>query len=350
MLPLFVYSASDFIGGLPVEQSSAAAGNAPFTLTLRPDAQPVRILVNDDDGDFGEVDATQSLLGPATINGTAYAAGTTIHTAYDLINSSTGLQVTSFHLGGDGYQQGEVAGIVATSPLEPGQSYTFDQERTSFNQPNAYDRYVTCFAAGTSIDTEKGPVAVEDLQRGDRVRTLDGRFVPLRASLCRHVSASELRRNPRLRPVRIAAGAMGAGLPRRDLVVSPQHRMVVASPVARRMFGSDEVLVAATRLEGIPGIERASGAGAGITYHHLVFDAHEIVLAEGAASESLYPGPMAWSGLTDEARRELSDLFPDRVPGATAPILPARPIPRGGRQRQLVLRHRKNDKPLFARA
>ena len=111
---LYVYDASDFIGGLPDEVGAAAAGSPNFRLRLAPNATPRRIEVADNDAISGEIDATQSLASAATINGTNYAAGMTINTAYDLINTGNGHEVTTFHLGGDGYQQGPVAGLVST--------------------------------------------------------------------------------------------------------------------------------------------------------------------------------------------------------------------------------------------
>ena len=50
------------------------------------------------------------------------------------------------------------------------------------------------------------------------------------------------------RPIRIRAGTLGNGLPEADLIVSPQHRVLVRSGIARTLFGADEVLVAAKQL------------------------------------------------------------------------------------------------------
>ena len=85
-----------------------------------------------------------------------------------------------------------------------------------------------------------------------------------------------------------------------------------------------------------------------MTYYHLLFDRHEVVLAEGAWSESLYTGPEALRGLTPEAREEMAVLFPSLITGDPLSVL-ARPAPvKGRRLRQLVARHRKNDLPLFS--
>ncbi|MEO0939369.1 MAG: Hint domain-containing protein [Pseudomonadota bacterium] len=335
---LYIYSPDDFVGGLPDEQGASAAGTGPFTLTLKPGAKPTLIEVADNEAIFDEVDGTQSLDGAATIDGTTYAAGTTINTAYDLINTADGHKVTSFHFGGDGYQQGAVDGLVSTQPLLEGQSYTFDTERTSHQQNNLYDDYFACFADGTLIDTPDGPRPVEALRPGHLVETRDGGALPVRKVLSRKVSVEALARSPALRPVIIAKGALGPGVPHRDLHVSPQHRMLVRSPIAKRMFGTAEALVAAKRLLPLPGVS-APAARAPVTYFHLVMDGHQIVWAEGAETESFYPGPMGLAALSPAARAEMEALFPGLSRGA---VPAARPIPQGARQRRLIARHLKN--------
>ena len=64
--------------------------------------------------------------------------------------------------------------------------------------------------------------------------------------------------------IRIGAGALGAGLPERDLMVSPQHRVMVRSDLARELSGQDEVLVAAKHLLAVEGIEIVGTANDGV--------------------------------------------------------------------------------------
>ncbi|WP_282602522.1 Hint domain-containing protein [Paracoccus sp. PARArs4] len=336
-----IYAPSDFIEGLPDESSAAAAGTAPFALTLRPGAEGVTINIDDEDGLLDEIDTTQQIDSELILGGTTYAQGTSIHSAYDLINTTTGHQVTSVHFGGDGYQQGPVQGLVSTVPLEPGVSYTFDVERTSYLQPtNTYFNYVSCLTRGTLLRTPAGEVAVETLRPGDLVETLDDGPQPLRLMLSRRISPVELARHDDLRPVRIAADAMAPGQPAADLHVSPQHRMLVRSRVAERMFGGPEVLVAARKLTELPGIDSDERATE-VEYFHLVFDDHQVVFANGAPTESFYPGSMGLAALSPEALAEFEAVFPD-----FGGMRPARPIPPGGRQRGLVRRHARNGRPL----
>ncbi|MEM7189544.1 MAG: Hint domain-containing protein, partial [Pseudomonadota bacterium] len=97
---------------------------------------------------------------------------------------------------------------------------------------------ILCFAADTMIETTEGQQRCADLAPGDLVVGADGKEKPLRQVLRRDLGWVELATNPRLWPVRIAAGALGQDLPRRDLLVSRQHRMLVSSRIAERMFGT----------------------------------------------------------------------------------------------------------------
>jgi hypothetical protein len=203
----------------------------------------------------------------------------------------------------------------------------------------AYPPAVTCFGMGTMIDTVSGPCPVETLRPGDLVLTRDGGPQPLRWQGGSHVTAQGLGERPNLRPILIRAGALGAGSPNRDLVVSPQHRVLVRSRIAHRLFKDGEILVAARHLIGLPGIEVTVPAG-GITYFHLLFDRHEIVMSDGAWSESLFAGPQALNSVSDAARREIFALFPDLAAGL-APQ-PARRLLTGREARQLADRQRRN--------
>ncbi|WP_255440507.1 Hint domain-containing protein [Paracoccus sp. MC1854] len=207
---------------------------------------------------------------------------------------------------------------------------------------------VTCFATGTLIETAEGPRPVHRLRVGDLIRTRDHGLQPLRWLGGRRLSAASLVANPGLNPIRIAAGALGPGMPLRDLIVSPQHRILVRSTIAERMTGSTEVLIAAVHLVGHPGIDCVP-AQDGIGYWHLMFDRHEIVFAEGAEAESLYLGPMAVASMTDAALRELRALFPDLVaPRHDDPPPMARPVMRGKPVARLIERQVRNFKPLVS--
>ncbi|MGL4320732.1 MAG: Hint domain-containing protein, partial [Paracoccaceae bacterium] len=110
-------------------------------------------------------------------------------------------------------------------------------------------------------------------------------------------------------PVEIAAGALGDGLPLRDMLVSPQHRMLQTGTAPEIWFGMDEVLVAALHMVGLPGIRR-KGAQA-ISYVHVMCAAHEIIMADGAWTESFQPAAAMLDEMAASARAELRAMFPD---------------------------------------
>ncbi|WP_299549889.1 Hint domain-containing protein [uncultured Tateyamaria sp.] len=308
---IFIYSPSDFVNTPPAEQGAQAAGSPTFTLQLRPGATGTRVFIDDDDAVFDEVDATQSLGEAVDLDGTNYAVGTTINTAYDLINTATGHQVTSFHFGGDGFQQGAVDGIASTVELVPGTAYTFNTERTSHQQPNQYANFVSCLASGAMILTPDGSRAVETLRVGDLVQTEDAGPQPVR-----WVGARTVAGVGDFAPVRLSAGFLGLEQP---LFVSPQHRMLVEGADIELMFGVDSAFVAAKHLcDGRRG--RVTPCAA-VTYHHLMFDTHEVIWANGARTESFLPEIMGLHGLDRAARDELFALFPE-LAGDASQVLP----------------------------
>lgn len=212
--------------------------------------------------------------------------------------------------------------------------------------PDIFDIVIPCFTAGTWIETDQGPRLVETLQTGDLVRTADHGWQPIRWIGRRHLRPEAMAAEDHLRPVRIAHGALGPDLPARDLRVSPQHRMLVRSRIAQRMFEAEEVLVAAGQLVGLPGI--TGDAAQEVTYLHLLFDRHEIVFANGAPSESLYPGPVAMAALGTRAVAEILALFPDLASMDSFRLQPARPLVRGRQGRSMAERHLRNEMRLLA--
>ena len=207
---------------------------------------------------------------------------------------------------------------------------------------------VTCFTRGTLIETDRGAVAIEDLAEGDLVLTRDNGLQPIRWLGQRMLGAADLAANDKLRPIRIRAGALGRGLPTSDLVVSPQHRVLVRSHIAQRMFGAPEVLVAAKQLCQIDGIDIAHDM-ASVEYFHMLFDRHEVVISNGAETESLFTGPEALKSLGAAAVEEIFAIFPElRDRDHDHDPVAARPLASGRMARKLAVRHAQNGKPLLA--
>ena len=204
---------------------------------------------------------------------------------------------------------------------------------------------VVCFVKGVLIETASGPLPVDELTVGDLITTCDHGPQPLRWIGKREVTLNELMLNEKLRPVKISAGALAPDLPKRDLHVSRQHRILASSKVVKRMFGTDEVLVPANKLTPLPGIQIDRDVNS-VTYYHLLFDAHEIIYSEGTPTESLYVGPESLKTLGPEALDEILTIFPELL-DMNNPNKPARCIPRGSAQRKFVDRIAKNGKDLI---
>jgi hypothetical protein len=168
---------------------------------------------------------------------------------------------------------------------------------------------IPCFTPGTRIATPRGERAVEDLRVGDRVITRDNGLQEIRWIGHRALTAPEVQAAPHLRPILIRAGALGRGLPLHDMLVSPQHRMLINSERAALYFEDREVLASATHLTDMAGVDRM--AAQATTYVHFLFDQHEVVLSNGAWSESFQPGAQVLGAMGEAQRDEIFELFPD---------------------------------------
>ncbi len=157
-----------------------------------------------------------------------------------------------------------------------------------------------CFAAGTQISTPAGPRAVEDLVQGDLVRSWDGRTLPVRWA-----GKRTLQGYGKMAPVRVQAGTLGA---KADLEISQLHRLLVISPWAELMFGTPAVLVPAKHL--VNGTTVRLSPAPAVTYCHLLFDRHEVVVANGAPAEAFHPGQQGLNWLGHEMREEIYAIFP----------------------------------------
>lgn len=177
-----------------------------------------------------------------------------------------------------------------------------------------------CYLSGTLIATPDGEVPVETLRIGDMVITRDHGPQPLAWVSATHVTMADLDLAPNKRPVRVAAGCLGNGLPRHDVDISPQHRIMVTDAEG------DEYLISARHLLmcGAPGISLRP-LGQEFTLHHIACEDHEILSAEGAPMESFFTGPMALRALDLPQRTGLVITFPSLALGEN-PMTPARPF------------------------
>ncbi|MDH2327575.1 choice-of-anchor L domain-containing protein [Cereibacter sp. SYSU M97828] len=159
---------------------------------------------------------------------------------------------------------------------------------------------IACFTAGTHLATPGGARRIEDLRPGDMVLTRDAGPQPLR-----WIGASTVAAEGRFAPVAIARDALG----RHDAIeVSPNHRILIAGPRAQLLFGETEALAKARDLVNDLTVTRRTGGD--VTYVHILFDAHQIVTANGLDSESYLPGPETMRGFDSATQDEILGLFP----------------------------------------
>ena len=171
------------------------------------------------------------------------------------------------------------------------------------------ENVIPCFTPGTMIATPRGEVPVESLRAGDKIVTRDNGLQEIRWTGSKSMSWADLAANPHMKPILVRQGSLGHGLPERDMMVSPNHRLLVANDRTALYFEEHEVLVAAKHLTGGKGMHSVDAAG--VSYVHFMFDRHEVVLSNGAWTESFHPGDYTLKGMGNAQRSEIFDLFPE---------------------------------------
>jgi hypothetical protein len=133
---------------------------------------------------------------------------------------------------------------------------------------------VICFMPGTMIRTPDGEVPVENLKPDDLVCTTDGRTV--RANWIGQQTVSTIFSDKmRVLPIRIKAGALADNVPSRDLLVSPDHALLV-----------EGALIQAGALVNGTSIVREQNVPTIFTYYHVEVDDHSLILAENTPAET----------------------------------------------------------------
>ncbi len=319
-MPLFtlgyVYQLSDFdtTGGNitpPDEQGARAQGNPPFQITLNNGASPLQIVIDDDDPLFNETsgtDSSQPLASPVTIDGVTYPAGSHVVLNY-VLTDDDGFQGYSITIGSNNSGGNTTTAFITTEPMVPGQTYTFTSEGNIGNNNAVPYSEFACFTAGTLIDTLTGARRIETLQVGDLVMT-EGGARPLSWIGMRQTDG-----RGHMAPIRISKGTLGAEA---DVLVSPNHRILVQGAAAELVGGTDALFVAAKHL--VNGTTICHAPCLSVRYLHIMFRRHEVVRTQGLASESFYLDRQSIAALDSDQAQELAMLFPERF-GAVAPAL-----------------------------
>lgn len=267
------------------------------TFRIDPGAKMVRANIDDHDNEFEET-TSQDLIDPLTIDGKTFEAGEFISTEYSYVVRPLGssdpadnITIIVTKVGWD-----DIVGIATTASLQKGVDYQFLSVEDNNPAPN-YNTLFVCFATGTEISTPGGPRAVQNLSPGDLVLTRDDGpqsivWIGRRTVVFDDTNAAQ-------RPILIPAGSLGPGVPRGDLVTSPQHRIVLDA--------AEEVFCPAKAFIGFQGARQLRGKRS-VTYHTLLMERHQVIFAEGAPVESFFLGPMSRKILSRKELREIDAL------------------------------------------
>ncbi len=187
--------------------------------------------------------------------------------------------------GGGGYSGGGGGAGARARAGGGGGSFDAGTNQVLVSGENTGNGYVTidevsCFLEGTRIATPDGDCKVEALAIGSLVTTADGAAAPVKWIGRRTLHAYGQRGyrfiDPLIyMPVRIKAGALGDNLPVRDLLLSPDHAVLI-----------DDVLVEADSLVNGVSVVRQTRMPETFTYYHVELADHALILAEGAPAET----------------------------------------------------------------
>lgn len=167
-----------------------------------------------------------------------------------------------------------IAGGTLGNWVTQGGSGAQDADGTSPDNSFALRTFTVCFYPGTLVATPSGQRAVEDLARGDLVLTHDGQVRPIRW-MGRQTVSTRFADPLRVLPIRIRAGSLDNNLPERDLLVSPDHALMLGG-----------VLVHAAALVNGDSITRETDVPERFTYFHIELADHSLILAEGVPAET----------------------------------------------------------------
>ena len=167
-----------------------------------------------------------------------------------------------------------------------------------------------CFTPGTLLATPNGPQPIQSLGQGDRVLTRDNGAQQVLWSGHRRMTGARLHAMPHLRPIRFRRDAMGLDRPDLDLLVSPQHRMLVKGAAAQALFNTPEVLVAAEDLVNDHSIT-VDHSMREVTYIHVLLGQHNVIWANGLETESFHPANAALDSIEAGQRDGLLQMLPN---------------------------------------
>lgn len=312
--------------GYSSEALTYDATNGTFTLDPDYDFRTGRVLfeVTDDDAKLDgdehndEVGEDGNQTGVVTYaDGTPLSSGQIYGEEFAILQAPDGSTVRIDRFEIDGVKMG----YVPSEPLQPGVVYTYidggdiDNIRRQFDDDDTRQTYVTyeqqsvpCFGPGTMIRTQDGELPVEWLETSDMVLTRDHGYQPIVWIGRTRLQPGYFTQYPDERPVCIPAGACGDNCPTHDLHLTGDHRLLFTSARAEMLYFSNEVLAPA-KAWADRGRAFQITPERSYTLTHIACADHQVILAQGAWVETLFPGPETLRRLSDEDAEKLQQAL-----------------------------------------
>lgn len=186
----------------------------------------------------------------------------------------------------------------------PGPVDAAAESRSDSRPPQIPMPVTSGFAPGTMIATMRGEIPVDRLHPGDRILTRDNGYRPLLGS--GHITVPTDPPGATPVAVRFAPASLGPDLPSRLLTVAGCHRILLGGADIALHFGEGEVLAAAGHFPAHRRINRRAAA-AGRRFFHILLPDHEIILANGVWSESLFAGEATHAAHHDHFQHLVGD-------------------------------------------
>ncbi|MGO9358042.1 MAG: Hint domain-containing protein, partial [Xanthobacteraceae bacterium] len=249
--------------------------------------------------EYGPGTSTIALSHPGATIGAALefvAAGDVLELPGTAVQNVTfgasSLQVTTTGTGGGSY---DFTNVNYSSPVT---DYTAAFDPTTELEAITFEANPPCYCRGTLIRTNRGQTTVERLKIGDKIMTMSGAARAIKWIGRRSYGGRFVMGRKDVLPVCIRAGALADNLPRRDLWISPHHAMYL-----------EGVLIEAKDLVNGVSIVQAEHVEK-VEYFHIELDTHDVLIAEGALSESFIDDDSR--GMFHNAH-EYRALYPDEL-------------------------------------
>ncbi|MFT6023343.1 MAG: hypothetical protein ACI9PY_001458 [Ascidiaceihabitans sp.] len=320
-------------GQLSGETQGSGVHLAGQTIVLNSNSWDAVTIDDTSNGSFADnQSSTQSFTAGQTMDGVTYTTARPVEAEYSFVvsdpagNTYTLIAFNINQTGSSLPSYGSVEGLAFVGGVNgfPPTNVVLTVVSTAESPSFLYADLATpaCFTAGSLIETDRGPVLIEELREGDLVQTQDQGLQPVLGVKRSYFATAALRTNIKIRPVLIKRGALGPNTPNRDMRLSPQHRVLVSGHKAELYFGSLEILVPICKLQNDSTIISDHQAN-DVTYFHILLGDHAIVFVDGLASESYFMNGA--DADTSTSGKEIQDIFAEKfrifLPTRSTPIL-----------------------------